>query len=203
MTEESKSAFAARLNRAPSYVTKLKDTGRLVLAADGKRVDVEASLRLIGQTAGSRDDVAQRWQAARVAQTQATTSGDIPAPEKTQQRPTAQADAAEKIGSSLQAARAVKEKYAAMTAKIEYEKLIGELEPTEKVHLDLRSFGAALRSAMDVFPDQIAPLVAATSDLHEIHMILTENCNEVLHRVADEILKLRHIELLAADENKC
>ena len=196
----SKSAFAARLNRAPSYVTKLKDTGRLVLAADGKRVDVEASLRLIDQTAGSRDDVAERWQAARVAQTQPSSGGDIPAPEKTPQRATTQAETAEKIGYSRQAARAVIDKYAAMTAKIEYEKLIGELEATENVHLDLRSFGAALRSAMDVFPDQVTPLVAPTLDMHEVHEILTQNCNDVLRRVADEILKLRHINPLEGTE---
>ena len=200
MTEETKSAFAARIGRAPSYVTKLKDTGRLVMAADGKRVDAEASLRLIDQTAGNRPDVSDRWKAARVAQTPPAVGGDIPAPEKTPQRATAQAEAAEKIGSSLQAARAVKEKYAAMTAKIEYEKLIGELEATEKVHLDLRSFGAALRSAMDVFPDQVTPLVAPTLDMHEVHEILTQNCNDVLRHVADEILKLRHINPLEGTE---
>ncbi len=198
-----KKEFADLIGRSPSYVTKLKNDGRLVMTADGKKINVAASQRLIEQTAGIRGDVADRWQAARNARTDCAASQGMPESEKTQQRPAAQADAAEKIGSSLQAARAVKEKYGAMTAKVEYEKLIGELESRDNVHADLRSIGAVLRSAMDVFPDQIAPLLTATSDLHEIHQILTENCTEVLHRVAAEILKLRHLELLSTDENKC
>ncbi len=193
MVMESKSAFAARLGKAPSYVTRLKDDGRLVLADDGKSVDVAASLRLIEQTAGNRPDVTDRWNNARSAKSMADVGGATTSPEKTPQRHTAQADAAEKIGSSLQAARAVKEKYAAMTAKVEYEKLIGELENRDNVHADLRSIGAAMRSALDVFPDQVTPLVAPTLDMHEVHAILTENCTAVLRRVADEILKLRHI----------
>ena len=202
-TTLGKKAFADLIGRSPSYVTKLKNDGRLVMTSDGKKVNVAASQRLIEQTAGIRGDVTDRWQAARNARTDGNASLATPEPEKTPQRPTAQADAAEKIGSSLQAARAVKEKYAAMTAKVEYEKLIGELESRDNVHADLRSIGAVLRSAMDVFPDQIAPLLTATSDMHEIHLILTENCTEVLHRVAAEIMKLRHLELISPDENKC
>lgn len=203
MVMESKSAFAARLGEAPSYVTKLKDDGRLVLSADGKMVDVAASLRLIEQTAGNRQDVTDRWKNARSAKSIGDMAADIPGHEKTPQRPTAQADAAEKIGSSLQAFRAVKEKYAAMTAKVEYEKLIGELENRDNVHADLRSIGAAMRSALDVFPDQVTPLVAPTLDMHEVHAILTENCTAVLRRVADEILKLRHFDPIEKDvENK-
>jgi len=203
MVMESKSDFAARLGKAPSYVTKLKDDGRLVLSADGKMVDVAASLRLIEQTAGNRQDVTDRWKNARSAKSIGDMAVDMPGREKTPQRPTTQADAAEKIGSSLQAARAVKEKYAAMTAKVEYEKLIGELENRDNVHADLRSIGAAMRSALDVFPDQVTPLVAPTLDMNEVHAILTENCTAVLRRVADEILKLRHFDPIEKDvENK-
>lgn len=193
MLTENKSAFAARIGKAPSYVTKLKEDGRLVLAADGKSVDVEASLRLIEQTAGNRQDVSDRWQRARSAKTEGVRGVGLPPAEKTQHSATAPADAAEKIGSGLQAARAVKEKYAAMTAKVEYERLIGDLEKTENVHADLRSFGAVLRAALDVFPDQVTPLVAPIRDMAEVHEILTQNCNDVLRRVADEILKLRNI----------
>jgi hypothetical protein len=201
-TTLGKKEFADYLGKAPSYVTKLKADGRLVMTPDGKKVDVAASLRLIEQTTGSRVDVSDRWKAARASRTPAAEGNDAGNAEKTPQRPMAQADAADKIGSSLQAARAVKEKYAAMTAKVEYEKLIGELENRDDVHADLRSIGSILRSAMDVFPDQTAPLVVATSDLHEIHRILTENCNWVLHLVAAEIMKLRHLEPDSPGENK-
>jgi transcriptional regulator with XRE-family HTH domain len=189
-TTENKRKFADRLGVSPSYVTQLLKDERLVMAEDGKLVNVEASLRLIDQTSGDRGDVSDRWKNAREAKSK---SSEQNYQESTQQRSTSQADAAEKIGSSLQAARAVKEKYAAMTAKIEYERLIGELESTEAVHADLRSFGAALRAAMDVFPDQVTPLVAPTLDMNEVHEILTQNCTDVLRRVSDEIMKLRYI----------
>lgn len=188
MTAMSRSAFAARIGVRPSYVTKLGEQGRLVLTADGL-VDAEASERLIEQTAGDRPDVADRHAAARGAKKTAGRDADIAAPEKTPQRPTAQAEAAEKIGSSLQAARAVKEKYAAMRAKIEYEMLVGDLVPKDDVETALRFVGAAVRSAMEVFPDQITPLVAPTLDMAEVHEILTQSCHEVLRRVADDIAK--------------
>ncbi|KAF7597748.1 MAG: hypothetical protein CGU28_16875 [Candidatus Dactylopiibacterium carminicum] len=43
--------FARRQGWARSYVTELKRAGRLVMDADGKRVDLTASLALIRQTA--------------------------------------------------------------------------------------------------------------------------------------------------------
>lgn len=180
MVMESKSAFAARLGKAPSYVTRLKDDGRLVLADDGKSVDVAASLRLIEQTAGNRPDVTDRWNNARSAKSMADVGGATTSPEKTPQRHTAQADAAEKIGSSLQAARAVKEKYAAMTAKVEYEKLMGNLIAREDVDAVLRFVGATVRSLLDVFPDQYAPVLCATTDIHETHAALSDACRAVL-----------------------
>jgi hypothetical protein len=61
-------AFAERLGCKPSYVTQLRKDGRLVLTPDGRRVLVEASLRLI---ADSRDPakagVVDRHAAARGA----------------------------------------------------------------------------------------------------------------------------------------
>ena len=46
----SKSAFAAHIGKAPSYITWLKDNNRLVLSDDGKRVNVEATIELIRDT---------------------------------------------------------------------------------------------------------------------------------------------------------
>lgn len=64
MTLESKSQFAKRINRAPSYITELISHGRIVL--DGKKVNVEASLERIAQTAsGANPAVSARHEAAR------------------------------------------------------------------------------------------------------------------------------------------
>lgn len=60
MTTLSKSAFAKSNNWAPSYVTKLIGLGRIVLTEDGKRVQVEESLKRIAETQGGRADVAER-----------------------------------------------------------------------------------------------------------------------------------------------
>lgn len=64
MTLENKIQFAKRINRAPSYITELISHGRIVL--NGRRVDVEASLALLAQTAsGANPAVAERHEAAR------------------------------------------------------------------------------------------------------------------------------------------
>src|SRR3569623_1740648 len=62
----SKSAFAKIYGCAQSYVTKLKELNRLVLSEDGKRVNVEASLRLIEATGDPiKLGVRERWDAYR------------------------------------------------------------------------------------------------------------------------------------------
>ena len=63
----SKSAFAVRIGRTPSYITWLKDNNRLVLSPDGKKVDVLATEALILETADpSKAAVAARHQQDRL-----------------------------------------------------------------------------------------------------------------------------------------
>lgn len=58
---ESFSDFARRLGCKPSYVTELRQAGRLVLSADGKAVQVRESLDRVRATASPEwDGVAQR-----------------------------------------------------------------------------------------------------------------------------------------------
>lgn len=64
MTTLTKSAFAKQQGWSPSYVTKLKEHGRLVLDDAGK-VMVQATLEKIKATAGARGDVAARNAAER------------------------------------------------------------------------------------------------------------------------------------------
>ena len=186
----SKSAFARRIGHSPSYVTKLKDEGRLVLTSDG-RVDAEASEKFIEQTGGGRPDVAQRHASAKTAKkaTEAKKTNGIGGEQKTAHAPTAQAGAAdhERIGNSLQASRAVKEKYSALKAKAEYETMIGNLVPREDVDAAMRFIGTAVRAVLDVFPDQTSPLVAPVTDLAEIHETLAQACRDALHSIGDAI----------------
>ena len=66
MTIESKSQFAKRINRAPSYITELLSHGRLVLDESGKKIDVEASLQRLAETSnGANPSVSARHEKAR------------------------------------------------------------------------------------------------------------------------------------------
>lgn len=187
MTTLNFSAYARHRNCSPGYVTKLKSEGRLVLTASGL-VDVEASDRLIEQTAGNRADVAERNAKERaVANFSEGEVQRIDQPEKTAPRAIVQANDTDKVGASLQQARAVKEKYSALKAKAEYETMIGDLIPREDVDAAMRFIGGAVRAALEVFPDQTAPLVAPVSNLSEIHEILTQSARDALHGIGEAI----------------
>ena len=192
MTAATRKQFAELMGFSPAYVTKLGKEGRLVLTADGKRVEVEASRLLISQTSGDRDDVAARHAAARAAGEKKSPdmAQGINPSEKIAQRPSVQSGGgmeAEKIGNSLQASRAVKEKYAALRARAEYEQLIGNLIPKEDVDAAMRFIGGAVRAALEVFPDQTAPLVAPITDLHEISETLQQACRDTLQNIGTAI----------------
>ncbi len=191
-TTLGKKEFAAYLGQAPSHVTKLIKDGRVVLTGQGRtaRVKVAESVALMEQTGGSRPDVAQRHsqQRAANAKTQQSQGNHTDYAEKIERGATVQGDGgSDRIGSSYQTARAVKEKYAALTAKAEYETLIGNLIPREDVDAVLRFVGAAVRSLMDVYPDQNAPVLCAVSDIHEVHAHLTDACREVLAQLGAAI----------------
>ncbi|AZC70566.1 hypothetical protein C4K32_3908 [Pseudomonas chlororaphis subsp. piscium] len=63
----SKSAFAAHIGRSPSYITWLKENGRLVLSQNGKQVDALVTEALIRDTADpSKAAVAARHQKERL-----------------------------------------------------------------------------------------------------------------------------------------
>lgn len=165
----SQAEFARLLGVDRSHVTRLKKAGRLVMTTDGK-VDVAESRARIAATADpNRDDVAARHAASRETKV---------SPRET--APPSPAQPEDKVGNSYLAARAVKEKYLALDAKIDYEKKVGNLIPKEDVDAALRAMGAAVRSAMEIFPDQVAPLVAPVLDIEEVHSVLAQACRDAL-----------------------
>ena len=170
MTElVSKREFATRIGQSPSYVTQLLHDGRLILEGTGRsaRVKVSESLKRIEQTGGGRPDVAAKHARARSEKRAAdSTDGEF-----------------KSVGASYQTARAVREKYAALTAKAQYETMIGNLIEREDVDACLRFIGATVRSLMESFPDQNAPVLCAETDIHEIHAMLTDACRAVLEDI--------------------
>lgn len=182
------SVFARHLGRSPSYVTKLKDQGRLALTADG-RVKVRQSMELIEATRGSRDDVAERHHAARTAEKNGAEVSE-PAPDKN-----GAPDAEEIAGELTVKEVAMRIKLAEMRDKeassrmreIEALAKQGEYIARDDVDAAMKFIGATVRSLLDVFPDQVAPVVAPTSSLDECHALLQEICRDVLFRLGEAI----------------
>ena len=165
-TLERQAAFAARMGWNKSTVTRLKQHGRLVM--DGSRVDVEASIKRIEETGGMRDDVAERHAAARAGK-----GGKAPeAPARGENRADAQAR---------------KEAAAADLLEIELAQKRGQVIAKDDVDQALKALATAVRTRIDVLPDQLAPLVAPVTDLQEVHALLAEHGRLILSGVADEL----------------
>jgi hypothetical protein len=64
--------------------------------------------------------------------------------------------------------------------EIERDKLAGELLERSEVELAFKAVGAQIRSLMETYPDQVAPLVAPVATLEDCHALLSEQCRNVL-----------------------
>lgn len=152
MTTVTQKEFAALLGKDKSYVTRLKQAGRLVM--NGDKVNVEASQARIAATSDpSKEHVAERHAAAR---------GDTPR--------TSPNDA---TGNTFQQAKAVKEKYQALTAKAEYETLIGKLIDKDEVHAALDDVVNFARQGFENFPHRVAAQLVG-KDFDQIMAILKQ-----------------------------
>jgi len=159
--------FARMLGVQKSYVSKLKDQGRLVFAEDG-RVDVEASKQRIQQTADpNRDDVSQRFERPKGAEN-GRQSGDV--------------------GNSYQAARAVKEKYSAMQAKLDYEKAIGKVVDKADVQAVVEDVITQFRQGLENLPYRLAPELVGL-DLDGIRAALKQEVFDALAKMQRGFLR--------------
>ncbi len=185
-TTASLSRFARLLDRSPSYVTKLKEAGRLVLTENGKRVRVEASLARIKETeSGQPQHEASRrhWEGRRGGDSAADPEPpNVPAapPEGDGEAPTANTRAYWERREA--AARAE-------TREIELAKLKGDLVETAAVRAVGTEAGTVLRAALENLPDQVAPLLAEGSPEREerIRARLVEHVELVLKEISDKL----------------
>ena len=169
----SKSAFAAHIGKAPSYITWLKDNNRLVLSDDGKRVNVDATVALIRDTADpSKAAVAARHQADRVQRD--VTSQLSPLVESTPNMAAPQ-PAIGPAGKQpdFQKARAHREYYLAQLAEAEFHKVQGSQVELDAVKTGAFNAGRLLRDQLLGMPPQLAPELAAMTDPWEIERRLT------------------------------
>lgn len=153
--------FARAQGWRRSYVTKLKNEGRLVLTDDGL-VEVEASLARIEETGGGREDVAERW-------------GDH------------RAGKGASAGSTYQQARTTREQYLALQARAEYERTMGQLCERAEVEAAATEAGATLRHLLERLPDQLTPLLFQITDEEKTRAILIDAIETVLGEVADSL----------------
>ena len=184
MTTATQSEFAALVGKDKSYVTRLKQAGRLVITADGL-VDVEKSKNLIAMTADpSRRDAVVSRENVGAASTGSGQAHESPAPGRAAPSPQES-----QIGNSFQAAKAVNEKYKALTAKLEYERASGKLVDSEEAKLFAADLAATFRGALEILPDRVAPELVALSDTETIRAVLMEAFEQVLTDLADKIKK--------------
>lgn len=168
----SKSAFAARIGRAPSYITWLKNNNRLVLTADGKQVDVTASEALIRDTADpSKAAVADRHQQDRLQR-------DVYSQLSSHVEPTTMVAPPSVIVPTgqlpdFQKARALREHNLAQLAEIELHKAKGALVAMSAVQTGAYNAGRMLRDQLLGMPPQLAPELASMTDPWEIEKHLT------------------------------
>ena len=170
----SKSAFAARIGRAPSYITWLKNNNRLVLSPNGKLVDVQASEALIRDTADpSKAAVADRHQQDRIQR-------DVYSQLSTSTEPTSTAAPPQVITGNgklpdFQKARALREHNMAKLAEIELGKAQGSLVSKDAVETGAYNAGRLLRDQLFGPLPQLSHDLAAMTDpwLIEKHLTAT------------------------------
>lgn len=85
----------------------------------------------------------------------------------------------------LATARAVREKYAALLAKIEYEERVGKLIDKDGVVTAAHSMHKVLRDSLLVIPDRIAAQLAAETDAAAVHQMLETELRNTLEQVAN------------------
>jgi hypothetical protein len=167
----SKSAFAARIGRSPSYITWLKDNNRLVLSPDGKKVDVLATEALIVETADpSKAAVSARHQQARIERDVHSQLSPLAEPTSTA-APQPMATAGKPA--DFQKARAHREYYLAQLAEMEFHKAQGSMVEIVAVQSGAYNAGRMLRDTLLGMPPQLAPELAAMTDPWEIERRLT------------------------------
>jgi len=160
--------FARLIHVKPSYVTKLKKAGRLVLTKDGRRVKVDESLARIEATR----DPAQRSRLEQTVTQAMSERGIDPA------------DPEGEIGTDYQAARAARERYNALMAKRDYELSMRQLLKASDVEQAVRHAATELRRGLEKLPDVLAPRLAATSNESQVRAMLADEVEHVLDELS-------------------
>ena len=174
-------AYARLRGVAKSHVTKLKQTGRLVITPRGL-VDVAASDALIAQTGGLRPDVAERLAEQRAPAVGAAAGlpgnppADLsaaPALDATDADPSAPADLGgdalnKRKGSAAADLRRRREEAKRQAKLIELGLLRGALVERADVDHVATDLGVTLRAALDAAVERLAPRLSSAPSAERI-----------------------------------
>jgi len=184
----SRSGFAAYINVKPGYVTQMITAGRIVLTDDGKRVLVAESLERIEATRDpSKMGVAEYHAKERGAEVRKIDLSQTRNDPDTIDR---EISAMEKAGNLYQASKALREKYSAMTTKLEYEVLIKQYLKADDVASALSNAATIVRARLESLPDTLAAQLAAEKDEQRCRAILAENIETTLTELNRRFLKI-------------
>lgn len=174
MSTATQTEFAGRIGVAKSYVTKLKQLGRLVMA-DGGLVDVEASLDLLQKT---RDESKPSHLNLGNAGHQSAPASPRLAAVPAEEAPVQEQPSPEEM--NYQQARSVKERYQALAARRDYEQSCGDLMVAADVLAVVSRIAVTLRTRFESFPDLLAPQLADLRDEHVIRALLADHVQILL-----------------------
>lgn len=182
----SKSQFATQQGWSPSYVTKLKDQERLVLAPDGKRVDVAATLLRLQRTAApEKEAVSQRHAAGRTEKHVGThTKSNAPSDD----------GGGQAADPKYWENKTRREGALAELAELELAKKRGDLVERARVEAAAFAIGRMLRDAVLGMPTRLAPELAGMADAFEIEIKL----RDTLRKIFEDTTKLTAEDLTKA-----
>lgn len=155
------SAFARHIGCKQSYASELKNTGRLVLTEDGKRVLVaESKARIQATKDPSKQGVADRHAAARAVTNSGASADAFPPLEGDGMG----FEASPATQYSYQDAKAKREHWAAEREHAQWRKEAGELMERGEVVAAFADAGATLRSKLEAWAAVLPPQLAGRDE---------------------------------------
>lgn len=186
------SGFARLLGVKPSAVTALRHAGRLVLTADGNRVQVAASQQRIRDTADpSKAGVVARHAATRAAKADGQALTPAPGSSPTSGAGDDAPPPSEPEGNAdYQSSRARREHYQALEAQRAYEVAMGKLMDAHEVASAVASAATTLRTRLEGLPDVLGPQLAAISDEAQARATLAEAIEHALEEASRQFANI-------------
>ena len=187
MTYARQSEFARQIGYDKSRITQLKRAGRIVMSADGRLVDVEASIARMAETADpGRMDVTERHAANRASAGKVAASPSA-APNTPAPPPSISETGLDLEPSGRTKAKALLMHFENSSLKLEMSLRRGLRFERSAVRREAASLGAMLRAGIERVIDQTAPRLAACSNDLERRVILDKEIHRLRSMIKREM----------------